>query len=89
MKLYRKIDETGLFIEDVLLENVTEDEKNIYIETPCPGGFCKPKWNGTEWIEGLSKEEIVEIKNRPIEQDRTTKNRADIDYLALMLGVDL
>lgn len=51
MKLYRKIDKQGYFIEDVLLqdnEEITED----LIETECPQGLYLPKWNGTEWIEG-------------------------------------
>lgn len=98
MKLYRKIDNEGLFIEDILLEEIpfTYDEEfnKIYdphfIETPCYGGFYKPKWNGTEWIEGLTLEEIEEIKNSAvIEPNLTEKNRADIDYISIMMGVDL
>lgn len=97
MKLYRRIDNKGNFIEDVLLEEIpyTYDEEGNkiydthYIETIVPNGLYKPKWTGTEWIEGLTQEEIEAIKNETIEQPLELKNRADIDYMSLMLGVDL
>lgn len=97
MKLYRKIDINGLFIEDVLLEEIPhiydEDFNKIYdpkyIETPVPQGLYKPKWTGSKWVEGMPQEEIDTIKNQPIEQPLDVRNRADIDYMSLMLGVDL
>lgn len=97
MKLYRRIDTKGNFIEDVLLEEIpyTYDEEGNkiydthYIEKEVPQGLYKPKWNGTEWIEGMPEEEIEAIKNQTIEQPLELKNRADIDYMSLMLGVDL
>lgn len=45
MKLYYIIDADGYFIEPVFLDI------SKYIEVE-PIGFKKPKWNGTEWIEG-------------------------------------
>ncbi|MDU7948684.1 MAG: hypothetical protein E7J31_09610 [Clostridium sp.] len=97
MKLYRRIDNEEYFIEDVLLEEIPyiydEDFNKIYdthyIETPVAEGFYKPKWNGTEWMEGMTLEEIEAIKNTPVEQPLELKNRADIDYMSLMLGVEL
>lgn len=97
MKLYRKIDNEGLFLEDVLLEEIPyiyDEEFNKiydthYIDIPVPQGFYKPKWNGTEWIEGMAIEEIEAIKNIPIEQPLEVKNRSDIDYISIMMGVDL
>lgn len=97
MKLYRKIDDNGLFLEDVLIEEIPfryDEEGNKiydthYIEMPVPQGFYKPKWNGTEWIEGMSQEEINAMKNQTVEHTLEEKNRADIDYISLMLGVDL
>ena len=99
--LYRKIDENGLFIEDVifseapvLTEIITEDVEHVsysedgeelitvesvertvaitddngntiadpqYIVEPVPQGFYHPKWNDSEWVEGLSGEEIEEL----------------------------
>lgn len=97
MKLYRIIDNEGFFIIEDLFEEAPfqydEDGNKIYdthyIETIVPQGFYKPKWIGTEWIEGLTQEEIEAIKNENIEQPLELKNRADIDYMSLMLGVDL
>ncbi|WP_195430877.1 hypothetical protein [Clostridium sp. D46t1_190503_E9] len=97
MKLYRRIDNEGLFIEDVLLEEIPyayDEEDNIifdshYIETLVPEGIYKPKWNGAEWIEGMSGEEMEAIKNTPVDQPLELRNRADIDYISLMLGVEL
>ena len=53
------------------------DNKNIYtgesyfiekpsineIITPILIGYVKPKWNGTEWIEGATEQEIQEWEN--------------------------
>lgn len=97
MKLYRKINDEGYFIEDVLLEEIPfryDEEFNKiydehYIDIPVPNGFYRPKWNGVEWIEGMTIEEIEAIKNIPVEQPLEEKNRADIDYISIMLGVNL
>lgn len=97
MKLYRKIDDEGLFIEDVILEEIPyiyDEEFNKiydehYIDIPVPQGFYRPKWTGYEWIEGMALEEIEAIKNIPIEQPLEVKNRSDIDYISIMMGVDL
>ena len=80
MYYVRIIDENGLFIKDDFVEELTE----LTIETPCTEGFYKPKWNGTEWIEGLTTDEINAIKNvvqpktemEPILQGETTLKSA-------------
>lgn len=66
MKKIIRIDETGLFIEDVLIK---EDEliPTDCIEIYCPNGFYLPKWNGTEWVEGLTQDEIDALNNQPRE----------------------
>lgn len=55
-----------IVMEDILGEDgsVIGQEPVIspyYISTSCPEGFYKPKWNGTEWTEGLTLEEISSI----------------------------
>ncbi|MDF2881667.1 MAG: hypothetical protein K0R54_2224 [Clostridiaceae bacterium] len=85
MKFVRKIDENGMFIEDTFVEELTE----FTIETPCPQGFYNPRWDGEKWVEGMSQAEIDAIKNMPTEQPLEIRNRADIDYIAIMTGVDL
>ena len=59
MKYVRIIDENGLFLEDGFVEELTQ----FTIETPCNVGFHRPKWDGLQWGEGLTDEEI--IKNMP------------------------
>lgn len=91
--LYRKIDEKGLFIEDVILEEhplIEQNEEMIldpyYVSEPVPQGFYHPKWNGIEWIEGLSEEEITEL-NKPIPQEPTLEERLQMaeDTIMFML----
>ena len=54
----RIVDENGFFIEDAFVDELTE----FTIETPCPAGFYKPKWDGENWVEGLTQAEIDVIK---------------------------
>jgi len=70
--ILRKVDDKGYFVEDVLVEShptIIVDEVEVldphYIDTPCEGGFYKPKWNGSEWVEGLTELEIEDIRNQP------------------------
>ena len=81
--LYKKIDENGLFIEDVILEEqpmIEQNEELIpnphYIVETVPQGFYHPKWNGAEWVEGLSKEEIAEL-TKPALQEPTLEERLE------------
>jgi len=69
MKMYfaRIIDENGFFVCDDFVDELTE----FTIETLCPQGFYKPKWDGTKWVEGLTQEEIDAIKNVEIEPTET------------------
>ena len=59
MYYVRIIDQNRYFLKDDFVEELTPTT----IETPCTEGFYKPKWNGTEWIEGLTTDEINAIKN--------------------------
>ena len=65
MYYVRIIDETGMFIRDDFVEELTD----LTIETPCEGGFYKPKWDGEKWVEGLTTDEINAIKN--VEQPKS------------------
>jgi hypothetical protein len=86
MKKVLKIDNSGLFIEDVLIED-DEITPSDCIETECPNGFYKPKWNGAQWAEGLTQAEIDAIKNTPIPKTDEEKLKTRIDAVenALML----
>ena len=62
MKKAIRIDGDGLFIEDVLLNDI-EDLPNDCITIQCENGFYTPKWDGEKWIEGKSQSEIDQINN--------------------------
>lgn len=94
--LYRKIDtETGLFIEDVILDSVPTiviDDELIpnpqYIDVPVADGFYHPKWNGEKWIEGLSTTKIEERKAQSLSHGPTSEERlasAESTILKLLL----
>lgn len=62
VKIY-VVNENNLFLEEIEVEKVEEG----MITTPLPvNDLYHPKWNGKEWIEGLSDEGIAEL-----ETDRT------------------
>ena len=44
----RIIDANGDFVCDDFVDELTE----FTIETPCPGGFYLPRWDGEKWVEG-------------------------------------
>lgn len=83
MIFVRLIDENGMFISDGFVEGLTE----FTIETPCPSGFYHPKWNGEEWVEGLTEEEIQAIKDSQAIQEPSDKDRIDMleDTILFML----
>jgi len=62
MKKVTRIDNTGLFIEDIMIE-IGEPIPKDCIETPCQDGFYRPRWNGNSWIEGLTPQEIEALIN--------------------------
>ena len=66
MYFVRIIDENGLFIEDAFVEELNE----FTIETPCPGGFYLPKWDGEKWVEG--GEVPQPMPQEPTQEDRLT-----------------
>ncbi|QAT43431.1 hypothetical protein [Aminipila luticellarii] len=86
MKKVIKIDENGLFVEDVIIQD-GEKIPTKCIETLCSDGFYKPKWDGSKWVEGLSEEEInalVNIIPEPTEAERLASAEKAI---AILMGV--
>lgn len=61
---YIKIDEAGFFVEDVVLDSWKEVPYGL-VRVPVPDGLHKPRWTGSEWIEGLTQEELDAISNTP------------------------
>ena len=95
MKLFRKINNEGLFIEDVLLEErpFTYDENfekiydEHYIETPVPPGFYWPKWNGEKWVEGGEAPLPQPIELTDTEKLQARVNTLEDTLLMLMMEV--
>lgn len=57
--------QTHLFLRD---DFTFDEETEIGLNVEPAQGLYKPKWNDTEWVEGLSEEEINELKKpQPIE----------------------
>jgi hypothetical protein len=73
IKKVLKIDKQGFYIEDVILQD-TELTPSDCVETHCPEGFYKPKWDGEKWIEGYTQEEIKKI------QEDAERNRIPSPY---------
>jgi len=71
MIFVRLINENGLFIADEFVEELTE----FTIEIPCPSGFYHPRWNGEEWVEGLTAEKIQELKDSAVPSESTIEDR--------------
>ncbi|MBC9701405.1 MAG: hypothetical protein H9W83_02345 [Leuconostoc sp.] len=94
-----------LFGEDLLIpvtKDESENEEYIpapegFIETPLPTnekgeqiGFYRPKWNGTEWIEGATEEEIADHTKEeplPLSQEERIRELESIVNLLLMGGL--
>ena len=81
--------ETNLFLRD---DFTFDEETEIGLEVEPAQGLFQPKWNGQEWVENATKEYIDSLKAQvEIEVEPTIDevNRADMDYLAIMMEVDL
>lgn len=57
-----KIDVNGYFLEDIPVWD--EVEADDIVTTPCPGGFFKPRWDGTQWVEGEDAVTLDEKKQK-------------------------
>lgn len=64
------LDDKG-FIDHV--DFVNEKTTGNYITVSVPTGLNKPQWNGTQWIEGLSNDELNEIHKTEIKPSEVQK----------------
>lgn len=80
------VDENGVILEE---------DKIHMIATDMQDGLQKPKWNGTEWIEGATQEEIDELtKVEPsppteidlLKAELTKTNEMLLDMMELLIG---
>lgn len=57
MKLAKRIDIDGFFVEDVISYDVDNLDSDLILDD-VPQGLHRPKWNGTAWVEGKPQVEI-------------------------------
>lgn len=73
MILLRIIDkQTNLFIRD---DFDYDEETEIALDVEPSQGLYLPKWNGTEWVEGLTEEEIQAIKDSTLPTEPSLEER--------------
>lgn len=67
-----EIDKEGYYVRDVIVDAKNPSYPEFYTTTRLPTDdhgaqlpFYKPRFNGEEWVEDLSQEEIEKLKNRP------------------------
>jgi hypothetical protein len=77
---------TKIFLRDYD-ESIKETSTEQVIEAPALNGQYKAVWGGESWEEGATQEYIDSLKAQPPEPTLEEKNRADIDYIAIMTGV--
>lgn len=85
MKKVLKIDKDGFFIEDVISHE--EFIPSDCIEVECPQGFYKPRWNDDEWVEGLTPQEIEELKKIETTPKQPSLEERLAALETLMMGV--
>lgn len=61
MQQVYRIDANGYYVEPVLIDEDEETPPDC-VETPFQDGMYKPQWDGTQWVEGLTQEEVEAIR---------------------------
>jgi hypothetical protein len=97
MKQINQVDVTGLYIgpfiasDEQISRHLNPDDEftlGLVVIDPIPEGFYKPKWNGSEWTEGLTEEQIASLKNAPAEPSEIEVLKAQSADLNLQI-IDL
>lgn len=64
-KLASKVDSSGVFIENVIVDLGFGELAEDIVLQPVPDGFFRPRWTGKEWVEDMTQSEIDAITNQP------------------------
>ena len=78
----RIIDSNGFFVCDDFVDELTE----FTVETPCLDGFYLPKWDGMQWVEGKTAEEIAAILASVVIEKSTDDRISELETLVLQIG---
>lgn len=65
MRMYRKIDDDGYFVEDIIVSHNRELDPKYYVTSHQPEGLAKPRWDGEKWVEGADAEFIESLREVP------------------------
>jgi hypothetical protein len=91
MKQINRVDATGLYVgpviasDEQIARHLNQDDEftlGMVVIDPISEGFYHPKWNGSEWIEGLDQEQINAMKNVPVtptEMDVLKEQNAELN----------
>jgi hypothetical protein len=52
-----------------------------------PEGLYHPKWDGSQWVEGMSQEAIDRIKNTVLPPSQEDRIKSLEDALLMLMGV--
>lgn len=79
-----KIDENGFYIEEVLV-----DKNNVIADVILEdwSNLIKPKWNGSQWIEGFEGELPAPTVPQPSEVEILAKQQTDLIFALMEKGV--
>lgn len=85
---YYKIDTNGFYEEDVITDKEIKD--NTLISIKYKGGFYKPLWNGSAWVEGATEEEIKAWEeNKPMEnKEENLIDKLILDNINMQMQID-
>ncbi|WP_421927401.1 hypothetical protein [Lysinibacillus capsici] len=62
-----EIDDKGFIINNYSANGDVEvPDGSITVQLPQPMPFHKPKWNGSEWVEGETEEEKIEREEKQL-----------------------
>jgi len=77
MIFVRLIDEQGFFLGDC--PHYEGELTEFTIQEPCPGGFHLPRWDfdGEQWVESKTQEEIDNDKAAAVSAEPTLEERVD------------
>ena len=78
----RIIDRNGLFVCDDFVDELTE----FTIETPCLDGFYLPRWDGAQWVEGKTTDEIAAIQTSVVVEKSADQRISELETLVLQMG---
>lgn len=85
-----EIDSQGFILEIYVVDS--EEETELITVQP-PNGLYRPKWTGTEWTEGLSKEKLDEIEYQQyldsLRPSREQIKNAQLELVILNLLIDM